>query len=198
MSSSKEAVVRKGLLIPVALVVVVAAAFIGYQLYPRQDGQARVSASPTQSAAPSLSPTPPPSASPTSASARSPEELADRLGAALEASDWAAIEKLISPLGWIAAWTGSEATPGMSPAQAVAWLRQGAEDGRLAVTVEERPIRTRNQGPPYVTSVWRNFDSRSGGRRPSQNAWLEFRQHTDGNWYWLIAVYNPYAMPDGP
>lgn len=195
---------RKGLLIPAVLVVVIAAAFIGYQLYPRQDGQARVSPSPTQSAAPSPSPTPPPSpsptpppsASPTSAAARSPEELADRLGAALEASDWAAIEKNIFPSGWNAGWWGSEGTPRMSPAEAIAWLRQGTEAGRLAVTVEERPIRIR--GEPYVTSAWRNFDSRSGGRRPSQNAWLVLRQHTDGNWYWFNATYNPYAMPDGP
>jgi hypothetical protein len=194
--------VRKDLVVTAALVfVVVIVAIVGYQLSLRAgpDDQARVSPSPTllQTSTASPSATSPATATPTPA-ARTPEELADRLGAALEASDWAAIEKLISPAGWIAAWWGSEGTPGMSPAQAVAWLRQGTEDGRLAVTVEARPIRTRNQGPPYVTSVWRNFDSRSGGRRPSQNAWLGFRRHTDGNWYWHVAIYNPQAIPGGP
>jgi hypothetical protein len=189
--------VRRAWIIAAALVVVVAVSIIGYQLSQRAapDGQARVSPSPTQTPTSSPSPTSPPTPT-TTPVARAVEELADRLGAALEASDWAAIEKLILPSGWGAAWWGSEGTPGMSPAQAVAWLRQGTEDGRLTVTVEERPIRTR--GEPYVTSVWRNFDSRSGGRRPSQNAWLVFRQHTDGNWYWINATYNPYAMPDGP
>jgi hypothetical protein len=194
--------VRKELLIPAALVVLVAVAIIGYQIYQRDsapDGQARVSPSPTPSPTSNASPNPTlpsPTAIPTPAAARTPEELADRLGAALEASDWAAIEKLILPSGWSAGWWGSEGTPRMSPAEAVAWLRQGTEDGRLAVTVEERPIRTRDE--PYVNSVWRNFDSRSGGRRPSQNAWLVFRQHTDSNWYWSIAIYNPLGMQDGP
>jgi hypothetical protein len=196
--------VRKDVIIPAALVVVVViVAIVGYQLSLRagRDDQARVSPTPTplQTSTASPSPTPlPPTATPTPA-ARTPEEFADRLGAALEASDWAAIEKLISPVGWNAGWWASEGTPSLSPAEAVAWLRQGTEDGRLAVTVDERPIRTRSDGsPPYVTSVWRNFDSRSGGRRPSQNAWLDFRQHTDGNWYWQTAIYNPLAIPGGP
>jgi hypothetical protein len=194
--------VRKDLVVTAALVfVVVIVAIVGYQLSLRAgpDDQARVSPSPTllQTSTASPSATSPATATPTPA-ARTPEELADRLGAALEASDWAAIEKLISPVAWNAGWWASEGTPRMSPAETVAWLRQGTEDGRLAVTVEERPIRTQGDGEPYVTSVWRIFDSRSGGRPPSQNAWLGFRRHTDGNWYWHVAIYNPQAIPGGP
>jgi len=195
--------VRKELIIPSALVVVVVVvAMIGYQLSLRAgpDDQARVSPSPTPSltSTASTSPTPlPPTATPTAA-ARTREELADRLGASLEASDWGAIEKLISPVAWNAGWWASEGTPRLSPAEAIAWLRQGTEDGRLAVSVDERPIRTQGDGQPYVTSVWRNFNVRSGGRRPSQNAWLGFRQHADGYWYWHVAIYNPHAIPGGP
>lgn len=191
---------RKASLFPLAAVVLVAAVLIGLQLNLLRQGPGQVLGSPTPSPSPSptVSPTQTatPTPSPSPAAARTPEELADRLGAALEASDWAALEKLTYPAGWIAAWWGSEGTPSMSPAEVVAWLRQGTQDGRLEVSVEERPIQVR--GEEYVTSVWRNFDSRSGGRRPSQNAWLVFRQDAGGAWYWSMAIYNPHAMPDGP
>lgn len=191
---------RRDVLIVASAVVLVAAVAIAFQLTRRGPGDGQAIGSPTPTASPSSTPTATRSPAPTATpAARTPEELADRLGAALEASDWATLETLISPSGWNAGWWASEGTPSLPPAQAVAWLKQGAQNERLDVTVQERPIlRTADLADPHVASVWRNFDSRSGGRRPAQNAWLVFRQEPNGNWYWKTAIYNPLAIPGGP
>ena len=156
-------------------------------------------ATPTASAPPTTLPTvaastSSPAATPTSAP-RSPEELADRLAQALEASDWGRIERLIAPKGWNAGWWRSEGTPDMTPQQAIDWLKQRTRDGRLAVTVQRRPIRSSSDLPenpprPYVTSEWRDFDNGRDGRLPTQQVVLLFNTDAAGNWYWQTAIFN--------
>lgn len=199
------------------IVVIVLTAVLVSRLVGTDDGEVTVSPTSTATSTPIASATATAAATPSATAgisvapratrttappartgaARSQEELADRLGAALESSDWVALERLIWPSIWQAGWWGSEATPPMTPAEAVAWLKQGAQNERLDVTVTEQPVRT-DRNEPYITSVWRNFDSRSGGRVPSQDAFLVLRPASDGAWYWHLAIYNPYDMPDGP
>jgi hypothetical protein len=121
-----------------------------------------------------------------------PEAAADRLAAALTASDFTTLETLISPSGFDWARAGSGGLPTKTPQEAVAFLR-AESGGRLDVTAQPRPIYSNTVGPfpgtHYITSTWRNF-----GNLPTQPVNLVLNA-VNGGWYWSGALTN--AAPPG-
>lgn len=130
--------------------------------------------SPTATAAPISAPTATAGATQSSA-----EQVADALAAALGASDFAALESLITPNGFNWAKSGSGGLAQKTPQEAVQFLRSES-GGRLQVTVVSRPIRTSSVpwGPRAIASTWRAF-----GNVPQQSIELVLHE-VGGRWYW--------------
>ena len=124
---------------------------------------------------------------------RSPEQLADGLGNALESSDWERIEALMRPAGWNMGLYRSEGSSDMTPAQAVALLRARDDDGTLDVTVARRPILQSQESTPRpeIWSTWRNFTAAQ--RMSVQRVELIFGKQGD-YWFWQTGVFGAPAQ----
>jgi len=107
------------------------------------------------------------------------EQVADALAAALPASDFTALESLITPNGFNWAKSGSGGLTPKSPQEAIQFLRTES-GGRLQITVASRPIKvsTVPWGPRAIESTWRGF-----GNVPQQAIDLVL-QEVGGRWYW--------------
>ncbi len=145
-------------------------------------------AAPNATASPSLLPITSPSLStaPATASLALPEEqAADEIAAALQSSDFSALERLISPTGFDWAKSGSGGLQTKTPQQAVEFLRQES-GGRLQVRVTTRPIKPSPVpwGPKAVDSTWTNFGNvpqQAIALPPVLHA-LRFRRQTFERW----------------
>lgn len=135
-----------------------------------------------------LTPSPAPTATP--AMPRTAEEAARQLGAALQASDWQLIRRLIAPTGFVAAWYQGEGTMAMTRDETIAFLRKRTPDGtiRARVTASSlEPCRGYHpckdfqprSGDMWIRSVWTAFDGKA-----EQNVHLVLHRDSSGFWYW--------------
>lgn len=157
--------------------------------------------SPTATAAPPKS-SPPTAAPATRSPSPSPpatvEALADRLGDALEASDFDALRALIDPAGFFYQLYQTDGTPPITPDQAIDRLKRttNAPDGRLHVQVQRRPIRARTGFQPpaddYIASTWDLYDNMA-----TERVDLMLKNEA-GRWYWSGGLFNAPQPPPGP
>jgi hypothetical protein len=167
----------------VVLLVVVVAALALTQ--PRSDQAAASPAVAPTTSAPTSTPTPTvaattqPPATVTSGPQQTAEQLADALATTLQASDFTALEGLISPSGFDWAKSGNGGLATKTPREAVAFLR-AESGGRLNISVAARPLATSPVpwGTKSIDSTWRNF-----GNVPEQAIALVLRQ-VGNRWYW--------------
>jgi hypothetical protein len=161
---------------------------------PRSD---QAAASPTvapTSSAPTSTPTPTVAAttqqpsSPSLAPPATAEQLADRLGDALEASDYVALRALIDPAGFFYQLANTGGGQPITPDETIDRLKRGTIDGRLRVQVARRPILPRtNAQPPadsYIVSTWLQYDN-----RPTQRVDLMLKNQS-GRWFWSGGLFN--------
>lgn len=132
-----------------------------------------VTSAPPATSAPAFATTAP-GAWPTTA-----EQAANALASALQSSDFAALEPLVTPNGFNWAKSGSGGLAPKSPQEAIQFLR-AESGGRLQVTVSSRPIKASAVpwGPRAIESTWRGF-----GNVPQQAIDLVLHE-VGGRWYW--------------
>ena len=118
------------------------------------------------------------------------EQLADRLGTALEASDYGALRVLIDPAGFFYQRYQTGGTPPITPDQTIDRLQRGTNtpDGKLHVTVQRRPILPHAEFQPtcdsYVASTWTQYDTLATPR-------VELLLKNEaGSWYWCGALFS--------
>jgi hypothetical protein len=177
---------RTATLVGTALIVLIVVAFLvlGRPATVPTTPQASASALPTTAVtSPTSTPLPTASSAPVATTAPGPrataEQAADALAAALQASDFAALEPLITPNGFNWAKSGSGGLTPKSPQETIEFLR-AESGGRLQITVASRPIKasTVPWGPRAIESTWRGF-----GNVPQQAIDLVLHE-VGGRWYW--------------
>jgi hypothetical protein len=118
------------------------------------------------------------------------QEGIDELASALERSDWVAIRGALAPK-WNPGFYSGEGTRDLNPDEAIAWLQQRAENGRLDVTVERQSAPT-NDGTDrqQLSSTWRGFNAymTTPNRTPVQKVNI-YLSNEGGRWLWRTGVF---------
>lgn len=179
---------RTAAFVGTALIVVIVVAFLvlGRPAAVPTTPQATPTASAPPTTAvtsPTLTPLPTATSGPVATTATgtrtTAEQAADALTSALQASDFTALESLITPNGFNWAKSGSGGLTPMSPQETIQFLRANS-GGRLQIAVASRPIKasTVPWGPRAIESTWRGF-----GNVPQQTIDLVLHE-VSGKWYW--------------
>ena len=112
------------------------------------------------------------------------------LASALERSDWAAVRRALASK-WNPGFYSGEGTRDQSPDEAIAWLQQRADNGRLDVQVDRRPTPA-NDGTDrqMLNSTWRGFNAymTTPNRTPVQGVTL-YLNNEGGRWLWRTGVF---------
>ena len=179
-------------LVTFAAVALIIPGFLLYAIFgQRQTGTAVASPTPTATvtltARPTATTTPTPSLSATGPTT-SPEQLADRLGDALEASDFERLRALIDPAGFFYQHSQTGGVQPITADQAIDLFKRNSAGGTLHVQVQRRPIRPRTGFQPvaddFITSTWMQYEGLA-----SERVDLMLKNET-GGWFWSGVLIN--------